>query len=893
MKVSKTGRAGMTAAEVRQSFQEFYRSKGHEIVPSSPVVLQADPTLLFVNAGMNQFKEIFLGARASQYKRVANSQKCIRVSGKHNDLEEVGHDTYHHTFFEMLGNWSFGDYYKRESLTWGWELLTKVWGLPKDRLWATVYRDDDEALAIWKEVTDIDPTHILKFGEKDNFWEMGETGPCGPCSEIHFDRTANGCTPDMVNAGTQDVIEIWNHVFIQYNRRSDGSLEELPAKHVDTGMGLERVTSVIQGKASNYDTDLFMPLIRQMEQMSGKAYEGQAAIAMRVIADHMRTLAFATGDGVLPSNDGRGYVLRRLLRRAVRYGRKLGFTKPFMAPLLPTLENMMGKAFPELATHRAEIARAIQAEEESFSITLDRGLSLFDEVATAVVAAKHDVFPGDEAFKLYDTYGFPIDLTVVMAREKGLTVDQERFAVLMEEQRKRARDARKAATSDADVDVVSDLVAKGVKSHFTGYASLSGQAPVISLLQKQPDQAGSVLVEVLREGMEGAVLLSHTPFYAEKGGQLGDHGVIAGPDGEFEVSDTRQPAEGIVLHLGRVTRGSIAVGAKVTAKVNDERRAAVARHHTATHLLQHALREVVGSSVKQAGSMVAADRLRFDFNYFQALTPEQIVAVERRVNEMIVANDPVKTSEMALKDVPGSGIIAIFDEKYGDTVRVVNVGGYSRELCGGTHVAATGTIGQFRILSESSIASGVRRIEAVAGLPAYDAMCGDRRMLDVLAERFSVSVAEVPARVEALAEQVKALEKQIKDREAAAAVRMADSLAAGACDVKGVKVVAAAAGDFSGDALKNLADAILNKVGTVVVVLGSASEGKAQFIVEISADLVKRGLHAGKIVKEVAKVAGGGGGGQPALARAGGKDPSKVSEAVAKAVDIVGGMVAG
>lgn len=695
----------------------------------------------------------------------------------------------------------------------------------------------------------------------------------------------------MINAGKQDVIEIWNHVFIQYNRRSDGSLEELPAKHVDTGMGLERVTAVIQGKASNYDSDLFMPLIREMERLSGKPYEGSSAIAMRVIADHLRTLAFAIGDGVLPSNDGRGYVLRRLLRRAVRYGRKLGFNRPFMAPLLPTLEGMMGRAFPELVTHRAEIARAIQAEEESFSITLDRGLALFDDVVGAVQARKSDVFPGADAFKLYDTYGFPIDLTVVMARERGLTVDEAAFAALMDEQRKRARDARKAATTDADVDVIADLVAAGLKTRFTGYAGLSGQAPVTALLQKGAGKSPSVRSDVLAEGSEGAVLLAATPFYAEKGGQLGDHGTLETADGTFTVTDTRQPAEGIVLHVGKVTRGALSVGATATATVSDARRAAVARHHTATHLLQHALREVVGTSVKQAGSMVAPDRLRFDFNYFQALTPAQLAAVEQRVNELVLANDVVATHEMALKDVPGSGIIAIFDEKYGDTVRVVSVGGYSRELCGGTHVAATGAIGVFRILSESSIASGVRRIEAVAGLPAYEAMCADRRMLEALAKRFSVSTAEVPGRVEALAEQVKALEKQIKDQESAAAVGLADGILARAVDVKGVRLVAAAVGDVSGDALKSLADAVLARAGTAVVVIGSAGEGKAQFIVEVSDDLVKRGLHAGKIIKDVAKVAGGGGGGQPAMARAGGKDASKVPDAVAKATEIVGGMV--
>ncbi len=885
-------RTDMTATEIRQSFQDFYKSKGHEIVPSSPVVLPADPTLLFVNAGMNQFKEIFLGARVSQYKRVADSQKCIRVSGKHNDLEEVGHDTYHHTFFEMLGNWSFGDYYKRESIAWGWELLTKVWGLPKNRLWVTVYKDDDEALAIWKEVTDVDPTHILKFAEKDNFWEMGETGPCGPCSEIHFDRTPNGCTADMINAGKQEVIEIWNHVFIQYNRRSDGSLEELPAKHVDTGMGFERVTSVIQNKTSNYDTDIFQPVIQALVKASGHPYEGQSAIAMRVIADHLRTLAFAIGDGVLPSNDGRGYVLRRLLRRAVRYGRKIGFTRPFMTPLLPTLEATMGKAYPELVQRRQEIARAILAEEESFSSALDRGLALFEDVATAAATSPDKVFPGEEAFKLYDTYGFPLDLTVVMAREKGMEVDEKRFAELMDEQRRRARDARRAAAADGDADLVSDLVAKGVRTVFTGYSGLEGAAGVVAIVQKGAEGANAVM-DQLAEGAEGALLLSESPFYAEKGGQLGDHGVIVGPAGEFEVTDTRQPTEGVVMHVGRMKRGTLAKGARVTAKVNDVRRAAVARHHTATHLLQHALREIVSRDIKQAGSMVAAERLRFDFAYYQALTAEQLTSVERRVNELVILNDPVKTTEMALKDVQGSGIIALFDEKYGDTVRVVSVGGYSRELCGGTHVAATGTIGPFRILSECSIASGVRRIEAVAGLPAYEVMCQERGMLEGLAKRFSASPAEVPDRVEALAGQVKALEKQIKDQELAVALQKVDGILGQACDVKGMKVIAATVGELTAEALKSLAEAVLAKVAPAVVVLGASNAGKAQFIVLVSPEWVKQGVHAGKLIKDVAKVAGGGGGGQPGMANAGGKDPGKLDEAIQKAKEIVGTMVKG
>jgi len=761
-----------------------------------------------------------------------------------------------------------------------------VWGLPKNRLWATVYKDDEDAITIWKEVTDIDPTHILKFAEKDNFWEMGETGPCGPCTEIHFDRTVNGCTPDMINAGLQEVIEIWNHVFMQYNRRQDGTLEELPAKHVDTGMGLERVVSVIQGKTSNYDTDLFQPVIQKMAQMSGYPYEGPGGVAMRVIADHLRTLAFAIGDGVLPSNDGRGYVLRRLLRRAVRYGRKIGFTKPFMTALLPTLEEAMGTQYPELLQHRKEIARAILAEEESFSVTLDRGLSLFDEVVASVISTKSTMFPGDAAFKLYDTYGFPLDLTVVMAKEKGLDVDEKRFAVLMDEQRKRARDARKAATADADVDLVSDLVASGIKSKFIGYTGLSGKAPVLKLIGKDA-QGVSAVLDVLHAGQEGSILLVETPFYPEKGGQVGDRGIMTGPEGEFEVLDTRQPTEGIVLHVGRVTSGKIAAGATLSATVDSERRAATARHHTATHLMQFVLKEIVGASIKQAGSMVSPERLRFDFNYFQALTPVELAAVERRVNELILANAPVSISEMALKDVPGSGIVAIFDEKYGDTVRVVNVGGYSRELCGGTHVSATGAIGLFRIVSECSIASGVRRIEAVTGIPAYDAMCGDRSMLEGLAKRFSLSAVEIPARVEALADQVKTLEKQIKENENAAALLKLDGVLAAATEVKGIKLMAVAVGEVSADALKNLADAALAQAGSAVIVLGATSDGKAQFIVAVSPDLVKKGVHAGKIIKEVAKVAGGGGGGQPAMARAGGKDVSKIAEAVAKAHELI------
>ena len=875
----------MTAAEIRQSFLDFFKSKGHTVVPSSPVVIPSDPTLLFANAGMNQFKEIFLGARTSEYKRVADTQKCIRVSGKHNDLEEVGHDTYHHTFFEMLGNWSFGDYYKREAIVWAWELLTQVWKLPKERLWVTVFREDDEAAQLWKEVTDVNPAHILRFDEKDNFWEMGETGPCGPCSEIHFDRTESGCRPDMVNAGLPEVMEIWNLVFIQYNRRGDGSLEELPSKHVDTGMGFERVVSVLQGKASNYDTDIFTPLLDKLVELSGCKYEGEAAIAMRVIADHIRTLSFAIADGVLPSNEGRGYVLRRLLRRATRYGRKIGFTRPFMRDLYLVLEQTLGPVFPELRAQREEVVRAIHAEEESFAATLDRGLSLFEEVVSKLKQSGETTFPGDEAFKLYDTFGFPLDLTVLMAAEKGLTVDQARHQELMEQQRERARSARKDAILKEEADLVADLVAEGVKSVFTGYDTLEDESDVLVLL------SDGQRAKELSEGVTGEIVLTKTPFYAESGGQLGDKGVIRGPAGEFEVWDTQRPAEGLVLHIGKVTQGRITSGERVAAIVGQDRRKRTARHHTGTHLLQFALREVVGPSIKQAGSMVAPERLRFDFNYFQAIPADKLEAVEHRVNELILENLPVKTSSMALKDVPGSGIIAMFDEKYGDTVRVVDVSGYSRELCGGTHVNATGDLGLFRIVSESSVASGVRRIEAVCGWAAYEWMRREHELVKALAHRFSSAPEELGQRVDALMEKTKGLEKELKQKAAQSAAAQAGGLADKQKLVSGVPAVIEAVGEVELDNLRGMLDVLRAKLSSGVIVLGSSHEGKACFVCSVSDDLIKRGLHAGKLIGQVAKVAGGGGGGQPGKAQAGGKDCSKLGEAIEKTPEFIAAMV--
>ena len=851
------------------------------IVPSSPVVLPTDPTLLFANAGMNQFKEIFLGARQCDDRRVANTQKCIRVSGKHNDLEEVGFDTYHHTFFEMLGNWSFGDYGKEEAIGWAWELLTQVWAIPKDRLWVTVFREDDEAEQLWQRCTDVDPNKVLRFDEKDNFWEMGETGPCGPCSEIHVDLTTDGCTSDMVNAGNPEVVEIWNLVFIQFNRRSDGSLEDLPAKHVDTGMGFERVVAVLQHKKSNYDTDCFMPIIRTLEKLCGKDYGGEDAIAMRVIADHVRTLSMAIADGVLPSNDGRGYVLRRLLRRAVRFGHTLGFDGPFIGQLIPVVEASLGNVFPELRRNREAVLRSLKAEEENFASTLGRGLTLFEHVVADLKERDMPTFAGADAFKLYDTYGFPLDLTCLMAAEHKLTVDEDSFRELMEEQRSRARAARKDALFAEEKDLVSDLVHKGLRTHFDGYDQTQCETDLLAVL------SGASKVDRVDEGDEAALLLDRTPFYAESGGQLGDEGIVHGPHGNFEVWDTKKVAEGIILHVGRVVQGHLSCGDQVTAEIDGSRRKSLARHHTATHLLNAGLRKLVDTRIRQKGSLVAPDHLRFDFNHYEPISRATLETIERQVNEWIMDNVAVDTYTMAFKDVPSTDVIAVFDEKYGDEVRVVRLGEYSKELCGGTHVNAVGEVGFFRIVNESSIASGVRRIEAVCGATAFEWTRREHELVHGLSQRFSAAPDELLQRVDALIEQNKLLEKERKQRTAMAAVDQAAGLMSNVRKVDRVDVVAEDVGELPMDSLRVMLDQLRESMKSGVVVLGSQHEGKACFVASVSEDLVKDGLHAGNLIGGVARVAKGGGGGQPHKAQAGGKDGSKVGDAIAQVDELI------
>ncbi|MCS6987958.1 MAG: alanine--tRNA ligase [Chloroherpetonaceae bacterium] len=873
----------MTSRDIRQSFLDFFKSKQHEIVRSAPVIPADDPTLLFTNAGMNQFKDVFLGTGKRPYKRAADTQKCIRASGKHNDLEDVGRDTYHHTFFEMLGNWSFGDYYKEEAIGWAWELLTSVWNLPKDRLYATVYHDDDEAFEIWKNFTDIHPDHIQRHGKKDNFWEMGETGPCGPCTEIHIDLTPDKSGARLVNAGTPQVIEIWNLVFIQYNRNAQGELELLPAKHVDTGMGLERVAAVLQGKRSNYDTDLFKPLLDRIVELTGVAYAGslekETDVAMRVIADHIRALSFAIADGATPSNEGRGYVLRRILRRAVRYARSLGQAEPILHKIAPTLADAMGDVFPELVERQSAIEQIIRAEEENFLETLDRGIQIFSDIAAKVKSENQTIIAGSDVFKLYDTYGFPMDLTRLMAREIGLSIDEEGFERLMKEQKERARKDRKrkmAQGDDGDAQWVK--LSSGKDSVFKGYASLCEKAK-IRWAKKTDDRL--------------FLVLDKTPFYAEAGGQVGDKGVIESGNLILRVIDTQKEGERIVHVIDRVAEASgkeidvadldFSMLAKdVVAKVDAEARLCAARNHTATHLLHAALRKVLGEHVQQKGSLVSPERLRFDFSHFEKVSEEQLARIEEMVNEQIrSAQKVIKHENVPFEEAKRMGALAFFGDKYGDVVRVLEIPNFSIEFCGGTHLDNVGQIGTFKIVSESSIASGIRRIEAVTGKAAEDLFRKEFAELQTLKRMLNAqSEEEIPAKIEKLLDEKKALEKQLEKLRAEVAAAQLDSLLNQAAEIGGAKVLATEVRAASADELRLMGEALRGKIKSGVALLASVIEGKVSLVATVSDDLIaSKKLQAGQLIGDVAKVVQGGGGGRPQLATAGGKDPSKLSEA--------------
>lgn len=852
----------MTSNEIRQQFLDFFKSKEHRIVSSAPVVPHGDPTLLFTNAGMNQFKDVFLGNGSREYKRAADTQKCIRVSGKHNDLEEVGHDTYHHTFFEMLGNWSFGDYYKKEAIAWAWELLTEVWKLPKERIWATVYRTDDEAMEFWKSETDINPEHILRFDEKDNFWEMGDTGPCGPCSEIHINLSDDLNAGHLVNAGSPLCIEIWNLVFIQYNRDETGKLHELPAKHVDTGMGFERVCAVLQNKKSNYDTDVFTPVINAVSKLCGIPYDlslpaddnspaGQSNVSMRVIADHIRTLSFAIGDGATPGNEGRGYVLRRLLRRAARYGRKINLKEPFLYKLVSVIVENFSHVFPEVKTNQAQIEKIIKAEEESFNATLDRGIELFDALVKKLSAKKENIVSGEDVFKLYDTFGFPVDLTAVMAREHGFEIDESGFNKLMNEQKERARKSTKDKISSANlVQFLSDS-SDLPDSVFVGYETLETEAALLRLA-------------------DGFAVLDKTPFYAESGGQIGDSGTITFNDETITIIDTIKIGD-IIAHK---YDGSLsdAIGKKVVAKVDSKRRSDIMRNHSATHFLHKALREILGQHVQQSGSLVEPERLRFDFSHFEKVKKAELDAIESLVNEKLRENLPLSHHrDTPFEEAKKMGALMFFGDKYGDKVNVVQFGEYTLEFCGGTHVKNSSEIGLFKIVSESSIASGVRRIEAVTGAG-----------VEKLIENLELRIENSEKKIEELHEEKKKLEKEIAALQLKEKLGGIDSIISSPLDINGINVFKGKVSASNMDELKSMGDELREKMKSGVGLMISEVEGKVGIVAVVSDDLIKeKKILAGNIVKQVAQIVGGSGGGRPHLATAGGKDVAKIDEALA------------
>ncbi|MBN1999791.1 alanine--tRNA ligase, partial [candidate division KSB1 bacterium] len=847
------------------------------IVPSAPVVPQNDPTLLFTNAGMNQFKDIFLGNRKVQYPRVADSQKCIRVSGKHNDLEEVGRDTYHHTFFEMLGNWSFGDYFKKEAIRFGWQLLTKEWGLDKNRLYATVFAGDakdgldpdNDAADEWKQETDIDPKRVLAFGKKDNFWEMGETGPCGPCSEIHIDRGPEYCDstdPDHVcgvNAGCSRFIELWNLVFIQYNRDKQGVLLLLPSKHVDTGAGFERLAAVLQNKVSNYDIDLFEPIINRIAELTGKDYTvGETGVAFRVLTDHIRALSFAIADGAIPSNEARGYVLRRILRRGARFGRVLGKHEPFIYKLVAPLAETMGDAYPELRQRQEYIERVIRAEEESFGKTLDRGIELFEQKVQNVLALGKSVFPGSDAFLLHDTYGFPLDLTQLMAEEKKLTVDVEGFNREMKAQRKRSS-MEKASGYDT-LNFESEK-----HSTFVGYEN------------------DKINTKVLHYE-DGRLVLEETPFYAESGGQIGDRGRIFNDNFQFRVEATRYIGENIV-HFGSLLSGEKPKsGEAVNAEIDRVARRATERNHTVTHLAHAALRQVLGDHVHQAGSLVHFDHMRFDFTHFEKVKDHELKEIETIVNEHILNNHTVQWQVMALEEAKKKGAMALFGEKYDERVRVIEINDLSRELCGGTHVKATGQIGPFVIVGESAVAAGIRRIECLTGFKALRYLNACRQDLETAAKIAGCPVAETASRFETLLQERKTFEQELDSLRRQTIKIKIQQLLSQSFEKNGIKIVHAEIHVPDVNALKASGDLLRDGLGSGIGVLAARFENKGNFLCVVTQDLK---LKAGDIVKKVAQIAGGSGGGGPHMALAGTKDVAKIDLALSKVKEIIGQMI--
>ncbi|MGE5172236.1 MAG: alanine--tRNA ligase [Betaproteobacteria bacterium] len=868
----------MKANDLRKLFLDYFAERGHKVVPSSSLVPKNDPSLLFTNAGMVQFKSVFLGEDVRDYRRAVTSQKCVRAGGKHNDLENVGHTARHHTFFEMLGNFSFGDYFKKDAIAYAWEFLTAVVKLPKDKLWVTIFKDDDEAFQLWQEVAKVPADRIVRLGEKDNFWSMGDTGPCGPCSEIIIDQGAEiSCgKPDCaVGCDCDRYLEIWNLVFMQYNRDETGKLTPLPKPSIDTGMGLERLSAVVQGVRSNFESDLFQPIIKQIAVMAGVPYhkDEQADISYQVIADHLRAMTFLISDGVLPSNEGRGYVLRRIIRRASRYGKLIGISKPFLYKLTGSVVDGMRDAYPELVDSRDHVAKVALLEEERFAATLDSGLALLNDTVEKLKVSGKKTIPGDVLFKLYDTFGFPLDLVADMARDTHLELDEEGYRRAMQEQREKAR-AAWVGSGEEKVKPVYKEVAAGIKkSVFTGYDTLEGSGEIVAMIK------GDSRVAEVRESDEVEIVLDQTPFYAASGGQVGDKGELLGEAAKFEVSDTTKPVEGLIVHKGTVKKGTFKTGDAVLAKVEEEGRADTARHHTVTHILHATLRSVLGEHVKQAGSLVAPDRLRFDFTHYTGLSEREKERIEELVNERIIENHPVETTVMDIDRAIASGAMALFDEKYGDTVRVVTVKDVSKELCGGTHTRASGDIGLFKIISETGIAAGVRRIEALAGRRAYQEVKKEENSLQEIAQLLKSSDPDLVGRIEKLVMQLKETERELDRMKHKLQSSQASDVISEARDIKGIKVLAKRADGMDAKDLRDFGDKLRDKLGSGILALGSVKDDKVSVIVMVTKDLTNR-FHAGTIIKEMAPILGGTGGGKPDLAQSGGKDPGKLDAAL-------------
>ncbi|RMG31543.1 MAG: alanine--tRNA ligase [Gammaproteobacteria bacterium] len=869
----------MKTADIRRTFLDFFRARGHTIVPSSSLVPANDPTLLFTNAGMVQFKDVFLGRETRPYTRAASAQRCVRAGGKHNDLENVGYTARHHTFFEMLGNFSFGDYFKREAIAYAWELLTEVFRLPPERLWVTVYAEDDEAARIWLEEIGVDSARFARIGDKpggaryesDNFWAMGDTGPCGPCSEIFYDHGPEvaGGPPGSPDAEGDRYVEIWNLVFMQYNRDAEGRMHPLPRPSVDTGMGLERLAAVLQGVHSNYEIDLFRHLIAAAAEVLGVAEADN--VSLRVIADHIRSCAFLVTDGVLPSNEGRGYVLRRIIRRAIRHGYLLGAREPFFHRLVAPLVAEMGEAYPELRAAQPQVERVLRQEEERFAETLEKGMALLED-ALARLTGK--VIPGELVFRLYDTYGFPVDLTADIARERGLELDQAGFEREMAAQRERARTASRFEV-DYNAGIRVDLC-----TEFTGYERLVERARIQALYRHED------AVERLRAGEQGVVVLDHTPFYAESGGQVGDTGVLETSRARFRVEDTQKEGEAI-LHIGRVEEGELVVGEAVEARVDEARRRAIMLNHSATHLLHAALRRVLGEHVQQKGSLVEPDRLRFDFSHFEPLTEAQLREIEHLVNAQIRRDLEVEARVMPLEEARKTGALALFGEKYGDEVRVLRMGDFSIELCGGTHVHRVGEIGLFKIVSETGIAAGVRRIEAVTGERALEYAEQLESRLRELAGLLRIPPEQVGRKVAQLLERQRALEKELERLRARLAASQGRALTDQAVEVEGIRVLATRLEEGTPvKTLRETLDQLRNRLGSGVVVLGTVNEGKVNLVAGVTKDLTDR-VRAGDLVREIAALVGGRGGGRPDMAQAGGNRPERLDEALSQVPELV------